>query len=147
MKILQVITIILCVLAYGVEVEAKACKKGKPCGNSCISKNKTCRIGTTHYSPKRVYSFPQSSKDPASPSSPSVSYGQPYQYDYKTPARSKTYAVKASSLNVREKPSTTAKIIGTLIRGDKIPVFDVSGEWGAVIYKGEIGWIHLNFLE
>lgn len=25
----------------------KNCKKGKPCGNSCISKDKVCRVGTS----------------------------------------------------------------------------------------------------
>ena len=27
------------------------CKKGKPCGNSCIAQNKTCRIGTSTPAP------------------------------------------------------------------------------------------------
>ena len=30
----------------GIEAQPN-CKKGKPCGNSCIAQNKTCRIGAT----------------------------------------------------------------------------------------------------
>lgn len=33
-------------LLWSAQVEAQPnCKKGKPCGNSCIAQNKTCRIG------------------------------------------------------------------------------------------------------
>ena len=31
---------------HGDAVAQKQCKKGIPCGNSCIAANKTCRIGT-----------------------------------------------------------------------------------------------------
>jgi deoxyribonuclease-1 len=35
-------------LISSAHVEAQPnCKKGKPCGNSCISRDKVCRIGTT----------------------------------------------------------------------------------------------------
>ena len=35
------------VLTASPAVAQKNCKKGKPCGNSCIAMNKTCRIGST----------------------------------------------------------------------------------------------------
>lgn len=48
---------ILCVAQPAV---AANCKKGKPCGNSCIAQNKVCRIGTTNapatYRPRPVLS-------------------------------------------------------------------------------------------
>lgn len=40
---------------------AKNCKKGIPCGNSCIAVGKTCRIGTSTSSTYKNYSYPSSS--------------------------------------------------------------------------------------
>ena len=40
---------------------AKNCKKGIPCGNSCIAVGKTCRIGTRTSSTYKNYSYPSSS--------------------------------------------------------------------------------------
>lgn len=38
---------VLAVLASAVPADAqKHCVKGKPCGNTCIARNKTCRVGT-----------------------------------------------------------------------------------------------------
>lgn len=53
------------------------CKKGKPCGNSCISWDKTCRIGSS-YSPPPASSY---SPPPATLySSPSTAQPQAQQY-------------------------------------------------------------------
>lgn len=38
---------VIAFLAFTREAEAQNCKKGIPCGNSCISATKVCRIGTT----------------------------------------------------------------------------------------------------
>lgn len=38
-------------LGAGDALAQKNCNKGKPCGNSCIARNKTCRIGTTAPAP------------------------------------------------------------------------------------------------
>ncbi|MDR9891507.1 hypothetical protein O7047_14885 [Pseudenterobacter timonensis] len=40
---------------------AKNCRKGIPCGNSCIAVGKTCRIGTSTSSTYKNYSYPSSS--------------------------------------------------------------------------------------
>jgi hypothetical protein len=42
---IAVLAILAGALAPGV-AESKNCRKGKPCGNSCIARSKTCRIGT-----------------------------------------------------------------------------------------------------
>lgn len=34
-------------VGLATEVTAKNCKKGKPCGNTCIAWNKTCHVGTS----------------------------------------------------------------------------------------------------
>lgn len=40
-----ILTVILAVLALGSsDLAAKNCRKGKPCGNSCIAASKVCRI-------------------------------------------------------------------------------------------------------
>ena len=41
MKYIVAITVAVVMLAGSAE--AKNCKKGKPCGNSCIAATKTCR--------------------------------------------------------------------------------------------------------
>ncbi len=50
-------------------------------------------------------------------------------------------SVTADVLNVREKASTSAKITGTLKRGQTVTVTAVSSEWGKI--SG--GWIHLGY--
>lgn len=40
------------IIAFPVAADAqKRCVKGKPCGNTCIAVNKTCRVGTPSYTP------------------------------------------------------------------------------------------------
>lgn len=43
----------------------KNCKKGIPCGNSCISADKTCRIGSTSSAPAPAYDPPARNVSPA----------------------------------------------------------------------------------
>lgn len=33
------------VLASPAQAEAQVCRRGKPCGNTCIARNRTCRVG------------------------------------------------------------------------------------------------------
>jgi hypothetical protein len=40
-------TLALCLFVFGSMSEARNCKKGKPCGNSCISKNDVCHKDET----------------------------------------------------------------------------------------------------
>ena len=47
-RMLGVLMLVLVSMATPRHVQAqKNCKKGIPCGNSCIAANKTCRIGAT----------------------------------------------------------------------------------------------------
>ena len=60
--------ILASVLALGVSVPAEAqknCRKGIPCGNSCISASKVCRIGNPAAEPMPQYD------PPAAPARPS----------------------------------------------------------------------------
>lgn len=58
-----------------------------------------------------------------------------------------TGKVTASSLNVRDKASTSGKDIGSLKKGDKVTILDVEGNWGKIDYKGKTGWISLKYVE
>jgi len=65
------------VMLAALPAEAKNCKKGQPCGNSCISWSKTCHIGTsspksssksTTTSPDRAaYKYEPQAENPISP--------------------------------------------------------------------------------
>lgn len=51
MRRLSVAYVGLLVLAPAVVFAQPNCKKGKPCGSSCIAANRTCRIGSSSPSP------------------------------------------------------------------------------------------------
>lgn len=53
-------------------VEAKQCRKGQPCGNSCISWNKVCRSGSGSSYSSSYRSTPSSAPAPASVSAPTA---------------------------------------------------------------------------
>ena len=59
--------------------------------------------------------------------------------------------VIASSLNVRETASASAKDLGSLKKGDKVKVLEISSSdknWGKVEYAtGKYGWIHMNYVK
>lgn len=84
---MRVILLALAVLIVlpATQLEAqKRCKKGIPCGNTCIAANKTCRIGT---------SAPRSSPPPAATVAPAQQSGQAQQVsgDWVASSRGRTY--------------------------------------------------------
>ncbi|WP_246829293.1 hypothetical protein [Morganella sp. HMSC11D09] len=56
LKITVVCLVALSPLLFLSDALAKNCKKGIPCGNSCISANKVCRIGTANSYSTKNYS-------------------------------------------------------------------------------------------
>ena len=47
-----IVLVVAALIAFPGAAEAqKKCVKGKPCGNTCIAVNKTCRVGTPSYTP------------------------------------------------------------------------------------------------
>ncbi|XCN72004.1 MAG: thermonuclease family protein [Candidatus Electrothrix aestuarii] len=88
-------------------VHAKNCKKGKPCGNSCIARSKTCHKGSgssSSSSSSSSYSSPSySSPSYSSPSYSSPSYSSPRSKKRKTTKRKTTgrYAPTASYTSPR----------------------------------------------
>ncbi|MGL6010643.1 MAG: SH3 domain-containing protein, partial [Shewanella oncorhynchi] len=83
---------------------AKNCKKGQPCGNSCISWNKTCHVGTSSQSYKSSTLYGanniQSSgvKGTSEPTSENI----------------QVFEVTVDKLNVRDKPNRNGYLLGSL---------------------------------
>ncbi|EGQ9578027.1 SH3 domain-containing protein [Vibrio cholerae] len=107
-------------------VNAKQCKKGQPCGNSCISWSKTCRINS--YSSNYDY---KSKKAPNATS----------QYVY--PA---IYVVTATKLNVRDNPFTTQEIVGYLEKGQEILVERIIFDWAMITYNEKNYWVSTKYI-
>ena len=58
---IQRLLLVVMVLNLAVVPDAEAqknCRKGKPCGNTCIAANKTCRIGTAAPAPDPTPAVP-----------------------------------------------------------------------------------------
>ncbi|MBC6315422.1 N-acetylmuramoyl-L-alanine amidase [Listeria grandensis] len=51
------------------------------------------------------------------------------------------------SLNVRSKPSTNAKILGSLKGGDQITVTSQSNGWTQIQYQGQTAWINSSYIK
>ena len=61
-------------------------------------------------------------------------------------AASKTMYVTASSLNVREKASSTSKVIASVKKNTKLIVTKTSGNWGYVKVNNKNGWVSKTYL-
>lgn len=100
------LALVLPALAWAPVGDGRNCTKGKPCGNTCIAANKTCRIGggTATRSPAAARSYVP----------PATSY----------PARPATAAAAAAALRTQGRPA------GAGLRPDApgargVPDFDV----------------------
>lgn len=52
----------------------------------------------------------------------------------------------SKTLNLREKPSTNAKILDSLVLGTALKVIGESGKWYKVNVKGKIGYVHKDYI-
>ncbi len=58
-----------------------------------------------------------------------------------------TYYVTASSLNVREKATTSSKVIGSVKKNAALTLLKKSGTWGQVkLSNGKTGWVSMKYL-
>jgi hypothetical protein len=63
-----VLLAVAALVAFPVAADAqKRCVKGKPCGNTCIAVNKTCRVGTPSYTPPPSQTLPAATAAPVEP--------------------------------------------------------------------------------
>ena len=119
------------------DVQAKNCKKGQPCGNSCISWKKICRIGTS----KINYSSPAVDKMTSSSSS-----NHSYRISQSGLATD-VYEVAVNKLNVRGDSNANSLVLGEVFRGTRLRILETDGSWGKIYFKQKIGWVHLSYLK
>ncbi|TJY63274.1 SH3 domain-containing protein [Sinimarinibacterium sp. CAU 1509] len=97
---------------------AKNCKKGIPCGNTCIAANKTCHIGAGR--PSYNFSAPTTqSNTPPPKSHPSVPINS---------GRTVLY-VAVAELSVFSEPSVSADIVRSLSFGDVVIQYERLAQW------------------
>ena len=105
---------------------AKHCKKGQPCGNSCISWKYTCHKSSS-----------SSSSTYHSNRSKVQELGAPIEYMY----------VTANELNVRSKPNLNSRIVGTLYKGEWVRTRKSTlVGWRTVYYGGSYFWASSKYL-
>lgn len=54
--------------------------------------------------------------------------------------------ISVSRLNIRQKPTTESKIMGTLNSGERIEVFSISGMWAEIQYNNIIGYVSTKYI-
>lgn len=58
----------------------------------------------------------------------------------------KTGKVTATSLNIRQKPSTTAKVVGTVKKNQIVTVYSKTGSWYKIKYGKVTGYVHASYV-
>ncbi|NRQ43478.1 SH3 domain-containing protein [Rheinheimera sp. YQF-2] len=135
---LSVLIFLITLIFYPITAEAKNCKKGKPCGNSCIAMNKVCRINT--YSPPNTLTPAPANDSSVGKYNPSVVRSTHH------PATTGTYFVIPVKLNIRNEPSTEGIVLGQAKRGEMVSVFMVSKRWGKINHRVANGWVLMDYL-
>ncbi|MGJ9383767.1 SH3 domain-containing protein [Salipaludibacillus sp. CF4.18] len=54
--------------------------------------------------------------------------------------------ITASSLNVREKASTSSKVVGSLKKGNKVTIVTKTGDWYRISYYNVKGFVHSSYV-
>lgn len=57
------------------------------------------------------------------------------------------YTVTASVLLMRNRPNTSGRRVGKLMKGTNVYVTQLNGDWGYVSYNGVSGWVALRYLK
>lgn len=63
-----------------------------------------------------------------------------------TSSTASSYIVQASSLNVRASDSTTARVIGSVKKNEKITVLSNSNGWAKITYNNTTGYVSSNYI-
>ncbi|MBS4205984.1 N-acetylmuramoyl-L-alanine amidase [Lederbergia citrea] len=97
------------------------------------SKNKTGWVSSAYVSKKKVTVTPPPAPTKKVTTEPAKTIG--------------TYYVNASALNIRQKASTSAKIIGKLSNGSKVEMIAKEGDWAKIgLASGGTGWVSFAYL-
>ncbi|WP_165970846.1 SH3 domain-containing protein [Peribacillus frigoritolerans] len=62
------------------------------------------------------------------------------------PSGSRSGKVIATSLNVRNKPSTSASTIGSLKKNASVAITKTQDKWHEIQFNGQKGWVHSDFI-
>ncbi len=135
------LVVMLCIfqLFSANDAFAKNCKKGQPCGGSCISWSKTCRIGsynstpdTYKHQPPKTYSDKQSINEPQSTN---LKKGN-----------SIVSNIINSNTPLYKMPSQRSPIIKQLRKGFTVIINERQNNWVSVTHLSSTGWIESKFL-
>ncbi|ACJ34958.1 N-acetylmuramoyl-L-alanine amidase [Anoxybacillus flavithermus] len=55
--------------------------------------------------------------------------------------------VTTATLNVRQTPSATGVLVGTLQKGQVVDVYDLNGYWAKIAYNGQFAYVHKTYLK
>lgn len=117
MKALPALLILLGLIT--TDAWAKNCRNSQPCGNSCISWNKTCRIGTSSYVAPR-----------------STLQAQPPAASYETKTASELYVQGDDTYSVST-PTHTARRLRRLAFGEMVRAYQQVGDWIRISETGQ----------
>jgi hypothetical protein len=119
-----VLTFLFIALAISTLAEARNCTKGIPCGASCISATKTCRIGgsTSAIDSYRSYAAPAA----AAGTLGAASLAAPRAAASGSPAADEALYVREDT-DIFDQPARNGAINGRLKKGTRVTVYQVSG--------------------
>lgn len=126
---LRLLITTLFLIALSSMVTAKNCRNSQPCGNSCISWNKTCHIGSSSSGSPAT----SSTYRPA-PISPEAARPKPYGA---LDAIGQPYFVQAGEGFIRSAPSKDAPAVRREVLNERIIPYQQSGAWLRISPNGK----------
>jgi hypothetical protein len=117
--------LLICLSFFSINIQARNCVKGKPCGNGCIAKNKTCRIGQGRSSTTQQSSSVMRRSQLILP---------------------KVYIVTSPSINATASPHSH-KITGRYREGQNVFVYEIHNSWARLTNMEPNEWIKLKHLK
>lgn len=145
------ITLLLLVVISGPNAWAKNCKTGQPCGNSCISWNKTCRIGGSSYnytpSAPATRSLYTPEPKPSQITPPHVDQSAKKIDVTPRDTDAGSQFAQTDAAFVYALPSRSAKKIRRLTFGEKVSVYETLGDWSRISPTGtDEEWVQQIYL-
>lgn len=121
-------------LALTPGAQAKNCKTGQPCGNSCISWSKTCRVGsngggTSYAAPRSTSPAPESQISPSPKSTLAPALAAPPVISNLPAGSSKATRTMRVDGAAFEWPAFEAPVVAHIKAGTVIPIYRRHGQW------------------
>lgn len=58
-----------------------------------------------------------------------------------------TYVCTANRLNIRSAPNTHSAVIGTVLKGETVEIFNTQNGFGCITHNGQTGYVSLKYLK